>query len=506
MLRKDSIIQEKSTILEEGYKDELARELLQTNIDRERILSYILIIFVVIILSLNITNQGNAQLDNYISVISFHIHIALISISMAFLLLTHKHRRITNENFKAMKILHIIIVTSVLLLCAIIAIHNEMINQRPFAYVTAMFSIASLILLPLQDRLFTYFCSYIVYIVGVFLVVPEPRVVFQHLLFSMPLFILALIVSEINYSAHTQNHMNNKIILSKNQELDKMYKLTEQMLEERTKELNETIEMEKIRTAFFANISHELRTPLNVIYSAEQMLDLVLKDTKQGNQKEVAQYMRIIKQNCYRLIRLIANLIDITKIDAGYFHVTLKNNDIVRVVEDITLSVAKYIEDRNIHLVFDTNVEEKIIACDADKIERIILNLLSNAIKFTPEDGSILVNIEKKEGSIVISVKDTGIGIPTEMQRSIFDRFIQVDKTISRNREGSGIGLSIVKSLVEMHNGKITLISEVDKGSEFIIKLPDFSIYNVEDVKEYNLTPEHQNIEKINIEFSDIYD
>ncbi|MTI54618.1 sensor histidine kinase [Geosporobacter ferrireducens] len=505
IFNRDSVAQEKPMMLE-NFKDELDYELLQANIFREKILSCILILFVSIILLLNIITRGHEQLDYYISVRSFHIHIVLIFIPIVFLLLTRKHRRITNENFKLLTVLHVLMNTSVLILCAFIAINNEIINQRPFTYVTAMFSIASLILLSKSYRLFAFCSSYAIYITGILFIFKNPSVVFQHVLFSLPLFILALIVSEINYSAYIRNYMNSKIIESKNQELDKIYKLTEQMLAERTKELNETIEMENIRTAFFANISHELRTPLNVIYAAQQMLDLVLKDTTHENQKEVIQYTRITKQNCYRLIRLIANLIDITKIDAGYLQVNLENIDIVSVAEDITLSAAKYIEDRNIHLVFDTNVEEKIIACDADKIERIILNLLSNAVKFTPEYGSIHVSIEEKEGCIALSVKDTGIGIPPEMKDSIFDRFVQVDKTISRNREGSGIGLSIVKSLVEMHNGKITVISEANKGSEFIIEIPDVYQQDVEEVKAYNLAAEHQYIEKIHIEFSDIYD
>jgi len=213
----------------------------------------------------------------------------------------------------------------------------------------------------------------------------------------------------------------------------------------------------------------------------------------------------MIKQNCYRLIRLIANLIDITKIDAGYFQVSLKNFDIVKIVEDITLSVARYIEDKKISLIFDTEVEEKVIACDPDMIERIILNLLSNSVKFTPEGGQILVNIYERNGKIIISVKDTGLGVPPEVKNKIFDRFIQVDNTTSRRREGSGIGLSLVKSLVEMHDGTISLVSECGKGSEFIIELPDRTIPSQNPKEETSQIKGDINIERINVEFSDIY-
>ncbi|GCD10241.1 hypothetical protein Ctaglu_18640 [Clostridium tagluense] len=157
-------------------------------------------------------------------------------------------------------------------------------------------------------------------------------------------------------------------------------------------------------------------------------------------------------------------------------------------------------------MIFDTETEEKIIACDPDKIERIILNLLSNAIKFTPSKGYIYVNIYDGQDKTIISVKDTGIGIKEDMKNLIFQRFIQVDKSTSRNREGSGIGLSLVKSLVELHNGKIDLITSIGNGSEFIIELPNTQ------VKTVNTNPENlqesknnKNLELINLELSDIY-
>ena len=215
--------------------------------------------------------------------------------------------------------------------------------------------------------------------------------------------------------------------------------------------------------------------------------------------------MKTIKQNCYRLIRLIGNLIDITKMDAGYFEVNLQNEDIVKVVEDITLSVAEYVGNKNINLIFDTEFEEKIIACDLEKIERIMLNLLSNAVKFTSANGNIFVNVYEKDCKIFVSVKDTGIGIPEHLQDAIFERFIQADKTTSRNREGSGIGLSLVKSLVELHEGSISLISEYNKGAEFIFELPNRTV-DIEEKQDTNSNCiNNESVERIHIEFSDIY-
>jgi PAS domain S-box-containing protein len=275
--------------------------------------------------------------------------------------------------------------------------------------------------------------------------------------------------------------------------------------EEKTRLLNQAIEYDRFRTDFFANISHELRTPINVILGTLQLMELKFKEVFNENEEKNKRYLRTMKQNCYRLVRLINNLIDVTKIDAGYFEIHLSNCNIVSVVEEITLSVAEYVENNGISLIFDTEMEEKVIACDKEKIERIILNLISNSIKFTNLGGNISVNIFERNDNIVVSIKDTGIGIPQEKQQCIFDRFIQVDKSLTRNREGSGIGLSLVKALVEMHGGKMFLESEIGRGSEFSFELPIKQLSEGEEVFVNNNLNANSNIEKINIEFSDIY-
>jgi anti-sigma regulatory factor (Ser/Thr protein kinase) len=136
--------------------------------------------------------------------------------------------------------------------------------------------------------------------------------------------------------------------------------------------------------------------------------------------------------------------------------------------------VAPYAKNKGITLEFDTESEEIFTAVDIDKVERIILNLLSNAIKFTPTGGFITVKVGKSENNVAISVKDTGPGIPKNMQAYVFDRFNQVNSSLTRESEGTGIGLSLVKSFVSLHKGKVELISEENKGCEFIVELPIF--------------------------------
>ncbi|MGO5075244.1 ATP-binding protein [Clostridium sporogenes] len=262
--------------------------------------------------------------------------------------------------------------------------------------------------------------------------------------------------------------------------------------------LNESREYNKLITEFLSNISHELKTPLNVIFTAVQLLGFYEKDV---DYEKEDKYLKLIKQNCYRLMKLINNLLDTTKLDSGYLKLNLVNYNIISLIEEITLSVTSYAESKGINIIFDTNVEDKIIAVDPDKIERIILNLLSNSIKFTNLGGNIFVNIIDSGESVYIHVKDTGVGIPSDKLESIFERFFQVDKTLKKNKEGTGIGLHLVKSFVEMHKGEVTINSELGKGTEFIIKLP--AIVCDENIKAKNVVYE-ANIERINMEFSDI--
>lgn len=273
--------------------------------------------------------------------------------------------------------------------------------------------------------------------------------------------------------------------------------------ENRKKLLEEAHALDNLKSNFFSNLSHELRTPLNVIMSSLQLL----KAQGEMNHSLTAQqekYYKIMTQNCYRQLRLVNNMIDITKIDSGFFDIKLKNHNIVSVIRSITLSVSEYIKSKGIGLVFDADTNERVIACDLDSFERIMLNLLSNSVKFTKKGGMINVIIENKKDSIIISVKDTGIGIQKEKQAIIFDRFRQVDKSLTRNNEGSGIGLSLVKSLVEMHGGQISVESEYGYGTTFIIEMP-VRVVEEDNSIEYGESIQQGNTEKIHIEFADIY-
>lgn len=278
----------------------------------------------------------------------------------------------------------------------------------------------------------------------------------------------------------------------------------EHRMEKYISEYEKIKDHEKLKNEFFANISHELRTPLNIFYSTTQLLDVKSYDDEVDFRKVYSTYRQSLKTNCQRMLRLINNMVDITKIDVGYTKPNMKNCDIVRLIEEITMSVVIYAKQKGINLIFDTDEEENIIKCDPEMIERAILNLVSNAIKFTKPNGNIFVNIHINKEWVQIIVKDDGVGIPIHMQDLIFERFVQADKSLTRMNEGSGIGLSIVKAMVELNEGEIYLESDGENGAEFEILLPNKKLLGdiIEDeTKDYKV-----DVQKIELELSDIYE
>jgi|GEM_PF-1446727 len=277
------------------------------------------------------------------------------------------------------------------------------------------------------------------------------------------------------------------------------------MLTENKVLLEKTLEYDKLKTEFIANMSHELRTPLNIIFSTVQLFDVLIGKGQNLNTNKIRNYTSSIKQNCYRLVRLVNNLIDITKIDSGFMDLNLSNQNIVEIAENITQSTVQYVQNMSRTIIFDTNEEEKIMAFDPEKLERILLNLISNAVKFTNPGDTISVTLHVLKDEVYISVKDTGIGIEEEKLSQLFKRFKQIDPLLNRSHEGSGIGLTIVKALVELHEGTIGVKSKYGEGTEFLICLPVKIIEKQEDIRLKKDFKNQSNVENINIEFSDIY-
>lgn len=264
-------------------------------------------------------------------------------------------------------------------------------------------------------------------------------------------------------------------------------------------DLKEKVNYENSKINFLYTVSHDLKNPLNIILSSIQLLERKHRqDSEVEDLKYIYKYTKIIKRNCYRLVQLINNCLDINKIEGGFFEIFPQRYEVVSVIEDITMSVIEYAKSKNITLIFDTQVEELYSCIDANKMERVLLNLISNAVKHTDEDGYIYVNLYRNEKEFMVSVKDTGEGIKKELMDNIFDMY----KQGNNEGGGTGIGLAVVRNIVEQHKGKITVESEYGKGSNFIMTLPI-----VDDEKsEKKVIKRHKNNELINIEFSDVTD
>ncbi|GEQ16210.1 ATP-binding protein [Clostridium butyricum] len=279
-------------------------------------------------------------------------------------------------------------------------------------------------------------------------------------------------------------------------------------LEKEKNELEKTIEIESLKTDFFANMSHEFKTPLNIILTTVQVLydKLIVQDNNIDNLQMIKKYLKGIKQNSYRLLKIVNNIMDITKIDSGIYNLELGNYNIISIVEDIVISLSGYLKENKRNIIFDTMEEEVILACDPMKIERIMLNLLSNALKYTNENGNIdvIIDIDKGSNEVIINVKNDGDRISEDDKERIFERFTQSQNLFTRKAEGTGIGLFLVKLLVEQHGGRIYVDTSEEIGTKFVFTLP---ITLVEEKKEnYTYTKQIvSKVEKYDIEFSDIY-
>lgn len=306
-------------------------------------------------------------------------------------------------------------------------------------------------------------------------------------IFIVNLIVIVYLILKLNYSL--KDFENRQLLVSTIKARD---------------EANEKLKAhEKYVTDFFINISHDLKAPLNVIYSSEQLLEKQI--TSQNiNYTKAEKYINSIKLNSIRLTRLLNNVLDISKIDAAKYSVNLKNLDLVTTVEGISDSLVDFMGSKNITLSFDTDFEEKILALDEEKLERIILNLLSNALKFTPEGGSISIKLYEDELNVFVSVKDTGIGMDEKTQKNIFDRFVQGEVAPSTNMSGSGIGLSLVKSLMLLHGGDVTIESKLGEGSNFILIFPKKVIEETlkADIENGRIYPSNDTSTSTNLEFT----
>ncbi|NUM74267.1 response regulator [candidate division KSB1 bacterium] len=243
-------------------------------------------------------------------------------------------------------------------------------------------------------------------------------------------------------------------------------------------------EVDALKSRFFANISHEFRTPLTLIMGQLESELNAPAENKDRNKLQMAL------RNARQLLRLINQLLDLSKIEAGRMTLAARPGNLVPLLRSLTASFESFAQQKNLNLRFEAAHDAVIVNFDQEKIEKVVYNLLSNAMKFTPEGGKVAVAVtlgnEQKTGyseqsakkaldsprHAIITVRDSGIGIPAERLPHIFDRFYQVDASQTREHEGTGIGLALTKELVELHGGTISVESSEGFGTTFVVRLP----------------------------------
>lgn len=261
-------------------------------------------------------------------------------------------------------------------------------------------------------------------------------------------------------------------------------------------------EIEKLKSDFFSNLYHELGTPINAITSSLQLLSFNIDSMRKVDVDEIKYISDIIKKNSFRLLKLTNNLVYVTKLDSNEIKCNFKIGDIVSFVENICIKTATFCKEKDIDLIFDTNEEEYVGEFDENIIEKILLNLLSNAIKYNKKNGKIEVVLTCEKEYITIKVKDDGVGIPNRYTKCIFEKLSYVDDRLVKLNEGSGLGLYITNSLVNIYGGSIDVNTSLDEGSEFIVKLP-FENGNLKDKLSNPCVI--SGFDPMSIEFSDIY-
>ena len=228
-------------------------------------------------------------------------------------------------------------------------------------------------------------------------------------------------------------------------------------------------EISRLKSEFLANMSHELRTPLNAILGFSEILKDNLVELTVEQKQECLQNIHTSGKH---LLELVNDVLDLSKIEAGRMELSYDSFGVFDAVREVHNVIRSLSERRDIDLSINITPTELEVRADKSKFKQVLYNLLSNAIKFTAQGGRVWVAGRADDGELIIDVGDTGVGIPPEHHLRIFDEFYQLDSATTRQVEGTGLGLSLTRRLVDLHSGRISLESEPGKGSVFTFRIP----------------------------------
>lgn len=251
-------------------------------------------------------------------------------------------------------------------------------------------------------------------------------------------------------------------------ELGALAKSLNKMADELESQLESLKKLNRVRTDFVANVSHELKTPLTSIMGfIETLEDGALYDKENGE-----RFVSIIKKHTERISSIIDDLLSLSELELGKDRIKKEEFDLKKLVDELLLGFGHMLSVKKHALDADFKGKDFTIRADKDRIEEVFVNLVDNAIKYTNDGGRITVKLTENEEGFLFEIEDTGVGIPEDQLDRVFERFYRVDKTRSRQLGGTGLGLSIVKHIVQLHDGKIDIESNIDKGTKISITLP----------------------------------
>ncbi len=269
-----------------------------------------------------------------------------------------------------------------------------------------------------------------------------------------------------------------------------------------TNRTNYIINKKESREKFFSFVSHEIKNPLNMILATMQLIEK--KVDQNIYPEEILRHTELVKRNSFRIMKIVSDLSSKSKLELGYEDFNPANQDIVYFVEDICESVRDFVNINNMNIIFDTDIEELIVGFDSGKIEKIVINLISNSLKYRKkENGVVLVSLSHDNEFVYIKVKDNGIGISKENMERVFKIFERVNDERSIVKRGTGIGLSLVETFAKLHNGCVSVKSEIGQGSEFVVKIANTLVGDEQNANYYNLTKEER-MQNIMVALSDL--
>ena len=312
---------------------------------------------------------------------------------------------------------------------------------------------------------------------------PEIRSIYRIVLFgAVAAVIIALIVAyfvsrnitlpirQMQETAQqiAKGDFGRRVRIKSKDELGELAKSFNTMADELQQKMENLRRMDRMRTDFVANVSHELKTPLTLIRGYIETLEDRAMDDKSTSIK----FISIIKEHADRLGNIVNDLLSLSELELSDDSVHKTEFDLKELIDEISLGFGRALAEKKQMLTVSSQGSDLRIRADRDKIEQVFVNLIDNAIKYTKESGCIELSLVEQDRAVCVNVQDNGIGIPKEHRGRVFERFYRVDKARSRDLGGTGLGLSIAKHIVLAHNGKISIESELNKGTKVSVTLP----------------------------------